>query len=134
MTSSDQRQPRARACATCCRTRWTASAPSRTPSPRPAAPGAIARSARPLIEPLHLFTSAGTLSPQTLDRVYSFLDWDGWSGERVVLRPDSTIPAARLYAEHLRRRPTSRSCSTARTSFASPTTAPTARSGSAASS
>ena len=55
----------------------------------------------PSIEPLHLFTSAGTLSPQTLDRVYSFLDWDGWSGERVVLRPDSTIPAARLYAERL---------------------------------
>jgi histidyl-tRNA synthetase len=55
----------------------------------------------PLIEQLHLFTAAGTLSPQTLDRVYSFLDWDGWSGERVVLRPDSTIPAARLYAERL---------------------------------
>jgi histidyl-tRNA synthetase len=55
----------------------------------------------PAIEPLHLFTSAGTLSPQTLDRVYSFLDWDGWSGERVVLRPDSTIPTARLYAERL---------------------------------
>ncbi|HEY8174041.1 MAG TPA: ATP phosphoribosyltransferase regulatory subunit [Dehalococcoidia bacterium] len=55
----------------------------------------------PVIEPLHLFTTAGTLSPQTLDRVYSFLDWDGWSGERVVLRPDSTIPAARLYAERL---------------------------------
>ena len=55
----------------------------------------------PVIEPLHLFTSAGTLSPQALDRVYSFLDWDGWSGERVVLRPDSTIPAARLYAEQL---------------------------------
>jgi histidyl-tRNA synthetase len=50
---------------------------------------------------LHLFTAAGTLSPQTLDRVYSFLDWDGWSGERVVLRPDSTIPTARLYAERL---------------------------------
>jgi histidyl-tRNA synthetase len=55
----------------------------------------------PVIEHLHLFTSAGTLSPQTLDRVYSFLDWDGWSGERVVLRPDSTIPAARLYSERL---------------------------------
>lgn len=55
----------------------------------------------PAIEPLHLFTAAGTLSPQALDRIYSFLDWDGWSGERVVLRPDSTIPAARLYAEHL---------------------------------
>ena len=53
----------------------------------------------PTIEQLHLFTSAGTLSPQMLDRVYSFLDWDGWSGERVVLRPDSTIPTVRLYAE-----------------------------------
>jgi len=55
----------------------------------------------PVIEPLHLFTAAGTLSPQALDRIYSFLDWDGWSGERVVLRPDSTIPAARLYSESL---------------------------------
>src|SRR5437870_2112892 len=53
----------------------------------------------PTIEHLHLFTSAGTLSPQMLGRVYSFLDWDGWSGERVVLRPDSTIPLARLYSE-----------------------------------
>ena len=56
----------------------------------------------PTIERLHLFTSAGTLSPQMLDRVYSFLDWDGWSGERVVLRPDSTIPVARLYVEKLK--------------------------------
>lgn len=55
----------------------------------------------PTIEHLHLFTAAGTLSPQMLGRVYSFLDWDGWSGERVVLRPDSTIPAVRLYAEHM---------------------------------
>jgi len=55
----------------------------------------------PVMEHLHLFTTAGTLSPQMLGRVYSFLDWDGWSGERVVLRPDSTIPAARLYAESL---------------------------------
>ena len=46
----------------------------------------------PTIEHLYLFTSAGTLSPQMLGRVYSFLDWDGWTGERVVLRPDSTIP------------------------------------------
>ncbi len=53
----------------------------------------------PVIEPLHLFTAAGTLSPRTLDQVYSFLDWDGWSGERVVLRPDSTIAAARFYSE-----------------------------------
>ncbi len=55
----------------------------------------------PTIERLHLFTSAGTLSPQLLDRVYSFLDWDGWSGERVVLRPDATIPAARVFSERL---------------------------------
>ena len=54
----------------------------------------------PTIEYLHLFTAAGTLSPQMLGRVYSFLDWDGWSGERVVLRPDATIPAARLYVEN----------------------------------
>ncbi len=54
----------------------------------------------PVVEPLHLFTSAGTLSPNLLDRVYSFLDWDGWSGERVVLRPDSTIASARYVAEH----------------------------------
>src|SRR3712207_9176448 len=43
-----------------------------------------------------LFRSAGTLSPHLLDRVYSFLDWDGWSGERVVLRPDATIPVTRV--------------------------------------
>src|SRR5881409_162500 len=55
----------------------------------------------PTIERLHLFTAAGMLSPQMLGRVYSFLDWDGWSGERVVLRPDSTIPVARLYVENL---------------------------------
>jgi histidyl-tRNA synthetase len=34
-----------------------------------------------------------------LSSVYSFLDWDGWSGERVVLRPDSTIPVARAARE-----------------------------------
>src|SRR3989337_1586303 len=55
----------------------------------------------PVLEHLHLFTTAGTLSPQMLGRVYSFLDWDGWSGERVVMRPDSTIPSARLYGEDL---------------------------------
>ncbi|MBN1176052.1 MAG: histidine--tRNA ligase family protein [Dehalococcoidales bacterium] len=53
----------------------------------------------PTIEYLHLFTSAGTLTPGRLGKVYSFLDWDGWSGERVVLRPDGTIPVARLYTE-----------------------------------
>ncbi len=58
----------------------------------------------PTIEYLHLFTSAGTLTPGRLGKVYSFLDWDGWSGERVVLRPDGTIPVARLYAESLKDR------------------------------
>ena len=53
------------------------------------------------LEYLHLFTAAGTLTPNMLNRVYSFLDWDGWSGERVVLRPDGTIPVARLYVENL---------------------------------
>lgn len=55
----------------------------------------------PTIEYLHLFTSAGTLTPGRLGKVYSFLDWDGWSGERVVLRPDGTIPVARFYTESL---------------------------------
>lgn len=53
----------------------------------------------PTIEPLHLYTAAGALTPQLLDRVYSFLDWDGWSGERVVLRPDATVSVARFVAE-----------------------------------
>ncbi|HXG42327.1 MAG TPA: ATP phosphoribosyltransferase regulatory subunit [Dehalococcoidia bacterium] len=55
----------------------------------------------PTVEHLFLFTATGTLTPQALGRVYSFLDWDGWSGERVVLRPEGTIPTARLYVEHL---------------------------------
>jgi histidyl-tRNA synthetase len=84
----------------------------------------------PVIEPLHLFTAAGTLSPRTLDHVYSFLDWDGWSGERVVLRPDSTIAAARFYSEQ---DGGAAKLFYTRTSFASPRTAPRARSGSAAS-
>jgi histidyl-tRNA synthetase len=53
----------------------------------------------PTLEYLHLFTSTGTLTPGRLNRVYSFLDWDGWSGERVVMRPDGTIPIARLYID-----------------------------------
>ncbi len=53
----------------------------------------------PTLESYSLFTAAGALTPQMLSRVYSFLDWDGWSGERVVLRPDSTVPVARAAAE-----------------------------------
>ncbi len=53
----------------------------------------------PTLEYLHLFTSTGTLTPSRLHKVYSFLDWDAWSGERVVLRPDGTIPIARLYID-----------------------------------
>ncbi|MEK7282028.1 MAG: ATP phosphoribosyltransferase regulatory subunit, partial [Chloroflexota bacterium] len=59
----------------------------------------------PVLEYLHLFTSAGTLSPDMLGRVYSFLDWDGWSGQRVVLRPDGTIHTARLYISQLQQPP-----------------------------
>lgn len=55
----------------------------------------------PTLEYLHLFTSTGTLTPDKLSKVYSFLDWDGWSGERVVLRPDATIPVARSYIDSL---------------------------------
>ena len=55
----------------------------------------------PTLEYLHCFTSTGTLTPQMLRSVYSFLDWDGWSGERVVLRPDGTIPLARLFVDHM---------------------------------
>lgn len=62
----------------------------------------------PTLENLYLFTAAGTLTPGMLRRVYSFLDWDGWSGERVVLKPDATIPAARLYLEQLTREKPSR--------------------------
>jgi len=55
----------------------------------------------PTLEYLYLFTSTGTLTPGMLGKVYSFLDWDGWSGERVVLRPDGTIPIARLYIDSM---------------------------------
>jgi len=57
----------------------------------------------PTLEYLYLFTSVGTLTPGMLRRVYSFLDWDGWSGERVVLKPDGTIPAARFYVESIKK-------------------------------
>ncbi|GAI04760.1 unnamed protein product [marine sediment metagenome] len=43
-----------------------------------------------------------------LGKVYSFLDWNGWSGERVVLRPDGTIPIARLYINNLSEHKTSK--------------------------
>lgn len=55
----------------------------------------------PTLEYLHCFTSTGTLTPQMLRSVYSFLDWDGWSGERIVLRPDGTIPLARLFVDSM---------------------------------
>ena len=55
----------------------------------------------PTLEYLYLFTATGTLTPSMLSKVYSFLDWDGWSGERVVLKPDGTIPVARLYIDNL---------------------------------
>jgi histidyl-tRNA synthetase len=54
------------------------------------------------IEPLHLFTAPGVLSDAKLRRIYSFIDWDGWSGERVSLRPDSSTCVVRFYNQHLR--------------------------------
>ena len=53
----------------------------------------------PTVESYSLFTAAGALSPEMLAGAYTFLDWDGWSGERVMLRYDSTIPVARAAAD-----------------------------------
>jgi histidyl-tRNA synthetase len=53
------------------------------------------------VQPLNLYTSAGTLTPSMLHGTYSFLDWDGWSGERIVLRPDVTVPAAQWYLNNM---------------------------------
>jgi len=64
----------------------------------------------PTLEYLHLFTATGTLTPGMLGKVYSFLDWDGWSGERVVLRPDGTIPVARLFIEGMKGRDSAKLC------------------------
>ena len=54
------------------------------------------------IEPLHIFMATGALAPELLRNVYSFLDWGGWSRERVALRADSTISAARYYLDNLK--------------------------------
>jgi histidyl-tRNA synthetase len=54
------------------------------------------------IQPLYIFTALKALSDAKLKRIYSFIDWNGWSGERVALKPDSTTCAARFYGEHLR--------------------------------
>ncbi len=53
------------------------------------------------IEPLYIFTALGALSEMKLRRIYSFIDWDGWSGERVALKPDSTACVARFFGEQL---------------------------------
>lgn len=54
------------------------------------------------IQPLYIFTALKALSDAKLKRIYSFIDWNGWSGERVALKPDSTTCVARFYGEHLR--------------------------------
>jgi histidyl-tRNA synthetase len=57
------------------------------------------------IEPRYIFTAEGVLAPEMLDRAYSFLgEWDGWSGEKVALRPDSSTCVARFYNQHFRTR------------------------------
>lgn len=53
------------------------------------------------IEPLYVFTASDALTPELLKKVYSFLDWGGYSGERVVLRPDCTISTIRYYLDNL---------------------------------
>tara|TARA_Y100001970_G_scaffold241802_1_gene305666 strand:+ start:19333 stop:20097 length:765 start_codon:yes stop_codon:yes gene_type:complete len=53
------------------------------------------------IQSLNLYTAAGTLTPNMLHETYSFLDWDGWSGERIVLRPDVTVPTAKWYLDNM---------------------------------
>src|SRR3990172_6936112 len=58
-----------------------------------------------VLEYLHLFTTAGTLTPGMLSRVYSFLDWDGWSGGRGVLRHDAPTPTARLFLSEVGKDP-----------------------------
>ncbi len=52
------------------------------------------------IEPLYIFTALGALRDAKLNRIYSFIDWDGWSGERVALKPDSTPCVARYWGDH----------------------------------
>jgi len=52
------------------------------------------------IGPLHLFTALGTMNETKRRRIYSFIDWDGWSGERVALKPDSTACVARFFGDH----------------------------------
>ena len=54
------------------------------------------------VEPLYIFTALGALRDDKLNLIYSFIDWDGWSGERVALKPDSTTCVARYYGDHLR--------------------------------
>jgi histidyl-tRNA synthetase len=53
------------------------------------------------VEPLYIFTATDALTPELLKKVYSFLDWKGYSGERVVLRPDCTISTIRYYLDNL---------------------------------
>jgi histidyl-tRNA synthetase len=53
------------------------------------------------IQPLYIFTGSKALSDAKLQRIYSFIDWNGWSGERVALKPDSTTCVSRFYGEHL---------------------------------
>ena len=57
----------------------------------------------PVVEKLHWFTGAGILSPDLMHKIYTFIDWDGWSGERVVLRPDNTVPVCRLFSQKMKK-------------------------------
>lgn len=52
------------------------------------------------IEPFFLYTATHVLTPELLERSYSFIDWDSWRGERVVLRPDCTVSTCRYYIDY----------------------------------
>ncbi len=55
------------------------------------------------IQPLHIFTALGAFSDAKIRRIYSFIDWNGWSGERVALKPDSTTSVVRFYGEYFKK-------------------------------
>ncbi len=52
------------------------------------------------IEPFFLFTATHVLTPELLERSYSFIDWESSKGERVSLRPDCTVSVCRYYLDY----------------------------------
>jgi histidyl-tRNA synthetase len=52
------------------------------------------------IDSLYLFSMPDVLSNKKLKQIYSFLDWKGWDGERVTLKPDSSVSVARFFHDN----------------------------------